>query len=192
MRHAIAEPWSVTDGTLPVEVLVVGSNLDRERSIARVLTLLLDLADPVRTSRIMETPAEGLLDRGPSFYNMAVALPWAAPTAALKSRLVAIEEATGRDRQDASRSKVSRTADIDPVLRLEPPYGPVSGWRLPSEPYARAVVLDLLAALGVGVHDPEGSGRPTPAFGIVEIPWGTSRLGSTAAVVTRAAWQQSA
>ena len=170
-----------------LEVLLVGSNLDRERSIVAVLARLLDLASPLYVSRIMETPAVGLIDNGPSFFNLAVAMPWRLPSAALKRHLNAIEESVGRNRQAVNRSTTSRTADIDQVLRLPQNRRTIRPDQLPAEPYARAVVVDLLASMGIL----DGS-CSIPEYPIVLIPWPATPLGAQATLVSRVAWLRSA
>ena len=184
MRHPRrGEPMAAT----PLEVLLVGSNLDRERSIAAILARLLDLASPLYVSRIMETPAVGLIDSGPSFYNLAVAMPWRLPGVALKRHLNAIEESVGRNRHDVNRSTKSRTADIDQVFRLPQHGRTIRPDQLPAEPYARAVVVDLLTSMGVSV----GSCSVTE-YPIVVIPWSASPLGAQATLVSRVAWRRTA
>jgi 2-amino-4-hydroxy-6-hydroxymethyldihydropteridine diphosphokinase len=178
-----AEPVAAT----PLEVLLVGSNLDRERSIVTVLARLLELGRPLYVSRIMETPAVGLVDNGPSFLNLAVAMPWRPPSDALKRHLNAIEESLGRNRRDVNRSTTSRTADIDQVLRLAHYTRAITADALPVEPYARAVVVDLLTAMGV-----IDECRDIPEYPIVVIPWAGVPLGAEATLVSRASWRRTA
>lgn len=165
---------------MATEILLIGSNVDRERSVAAVLDRLLDLAEPVRISRIVETPPVGLVDGGPSFLNLAAAIDWSDSTAALKTRLVDIEVALGRNRRDAHCWCKSRSADIDPVLRLTPGATQIDPSLLPCEQYARGVVLDLLASLGVTSGAASALSSP-----VVEIAFCGTRLGRTPAVLTR-------
>ena len=165
---------------MAIEVVLIGSNVDRERCIARVLHALLDLSGSVHVSRIVETPPIGLVDGGPAFLNVAAALPWDDETAALKQRLIAIEVALGRNRDDRRSSVKSRTADIDPVLRLESTSMYVTPESLPTEAYAREVLVEVLAHIGVRVDE-----RPVPTLPAFEIPWGDTRLGRAPATLTR-------
>jgi 2-amino-4-hydroxy-6-hydroxymethyldihydropteridine diphosphokinase len=165
---------------MAIEIVLIGSNVDRERCVARVLQALLDLSGSVHVSRIVETPPIGLVDGGSAFLNLAAALPWNDETAALKKQLIAIEVALGRDRGDRRSSVKSRTADIDPVLRLESASTHVKPDSLPTEPYAREVLLEVLAHIGVRVEE-----RPATALPAVEIPWGDMRLGRVPATLTR-------
>jgi 2-amino-4-hydroxy-6-hydroxymethyldihydropteridine diphosphokinase len=181
------QPRGESDTAAPLEVLLVGSNLDRERSIVAVLARLLELASPLYVSRIMETPAVGLIDNGPSFLNLAVAVPWRLPSAALKRHLNAIEESVGRSRRDVNRSITSRTADIDQVLRLAQHTRTIRSDQLPAEPYARAVLVDLLTSLGVIDESCE-----VPEYPTVVIPWPATPLGAQATLVSRGSWRQTA
>lgn len=165
---------------MAIEIVVIGSNVDRERSIGRILRALLDLSETVHVSRIVETLAVGLLDGGSAFLNLAAALEWKTETVALKARLIEIEIALGRDRCDRCCSQKSRTADIDPVLRLDTATRRVAADALPAELYARSVVVDVLTHLGVEVGE-----SPTLPFQAVEIPWGCTRLGRSPTTLTR-------
>ena len=165
---------------MAIEIVLIGSNVDRERCIAQVLHALLDLSGSVHVSRIVETPPIGLVDGGSAFLNLAAALPWDDETAALKKRLIAIEVALGRDRADQRSSVKSRTADIDPVLRLDSESTHVTPDALPTETYAREVLVEVLAHIGVRIDE-----RPVSTLPAVEIPWGETRLGRVPATLTR-------
>ena len=138
---------------MAIEIVLIGSNVDRERCVARVLQALLELSrvGPREPNRRNATHWTGR--RGSAFLNLAAALPWNDEPAALKKQLIAIEVALGRDRGDRCSSVKSRTADINPVLRLESASTHVKPDSLPTEPYAREVLLEVLAHIGVRVED---------------------------------------
>jgi len=169
---------------MAIEIVLIGSNVDRERCVARVLQALLELSGSVHVSRIVETPPVGLVDGGSAFLNLAAALPWDRETAELKQQLIAIEVALGRDRGDHRSSVKSRTADIDPVLRLESDSTHVTPDALPTEPYAREVLVEVLAHIGVRVD-----ASPMSTLPAVEIPWGDARLGRSPATLRRSVSQ---
>jgi 2-amino-4-hydroxy-6-hydroxymethyldihydropteridine diphosphokinase len=164
-----------------VFVVTIGSNLERERNLASAIEALLGLADPLHLSRIVETAPVGIVDGGGPFLNLAAAFDWSGGGDSLKERLIAIEVWLGRDRRDPERASKSRTADIDLVLELAAGE-PIASSALPSEPYARVVVLDLLRHLGLAAGEP----APLPETG-VELLVRSVPVGRRAATLTRAA-----
>jgi 2-amino-4-hydroxy-6-hydroxymethyldihydropteridine diphosphokinase len=136
---------------LPLRLIAVGSNLDPHLHVPAALDLLLAEAGQLWASRVVSTAPVGLVDGGPPFYNLAIAVPGEAPLDA-KAWLRPLEARLGRTRErpDANRS---RTIDLDYVATLT-----ADGLdrALPEEPYARPTVVELLRALGHGrgLHDP--------------------------------------
>ncbi len=140
-------------------VIAIGSNIDPENNIPRILRHLVDRFGGLRMSRILRTRPVGMASRR-DFLNLAVFVETDLDAAALKAACNQIETALGRNRSLPDRAHRDRPADLDILFPLRPGRKPrvrVEG------PYQRAVVDDLLAALGLG---PAPSLPPGVAVGL--------------------------
>lgn len=90
----------------------IGSNIDRERNVARGVELLREHYGELRLSPVYETRAVGF--DGENFYNLVAAFTADAPVEAINDELHRIEDRCGRDRSGPRFS--SRTLDIDLLL----------------------------------------------------------------------------
>jgi 2-amino-4-hydroxy-6-hydroxymethyldihydropteridine diphosphokinase len=97
-----------------VAYIGLGSNLgDRERTLRTAAARLGELGE-VRLSTIRETDPVGVTDQ-PKFLNAVVRLETDLPARELLERLLAIEQAQGRDRR-AEKRWGPRTLDLDLLL----------------------------------------------------------------------------
>lgn len=106
---------------------------------------------------IVETAPVGMTDGSGAFWNLAVAVPSTGSPAALQARLHDLERAAGRDRSAPGQSWRARPLDLDLLLTLD--GAPVSDADLPTEPWIRPLVIELLHHLGVAC----GAVAPSPA-----------------------------
>lgn len=137
----------------------LGANLgDREGSLRRALELL--GAEPgievTAVSAFRETDPVGYLDQ-PRFLNGACAVETDLPPRALLERLLAVEQALGRARQQEDRWG-PRTIDLDLLL-----YGEVTvdepGLTVPHPRLTeRSFALEPLLELDPDLHLPDGRG----------------------------------
>lgn len=127
-------------------IIGIGSNINPQHNVPRILTALLDLADEIQTSRIIQTAPSGMDSQRP-FLNLAASLLYPDEAAALKTRFNTIETRLGRDRAAPDSSVRDRPADLDILLQLSPDAQTIASATLPPEPYLRPVVVDLLRYL---------------------------------------------
>lgn len=125
----------------------LGSNIEPGRNFPLMLRALLRVAPAVHISRVVQTEPVGVA--GARFLNAAAAFEAAMTQAELKAYFNAVEAALGRDRADPASKSSSRTADLDILFALEATTTRVPAELLPSEPYVRPLLLELLAALGL-------------------------------------------
>lgn len=90
----------------------VGSNVDRERNIARALDLLRERFGVLQTSSVYETEPVGF--DGDPFFNLVVAFDTGAEPRAIITALHEIECRCGRDRDDERFGP--RTMDLDLLM----------------------------------------------------------------------------
>ena len=122
----------------------MGSNLDPERSIPRVLELLSERFRVVRTSSIYETDPIGPPGQ-PTFRNLSVEVETEEPPARVRAALREIEAEMGRVR--TADRYAPRAADLDLLLHGDTVLSE-EGWRLPHPQVAtEAFVLVPLAEL---------------------------------------------
>jgi 2-amino-4-hydroxy-6-hydroxymethyldihydropteridine diphosphokinase len=140
---------------MPRAYIGIGANLgDRDATIRRALELL--AAEPgievVAVSTLRETDPVGYLDQ-PRFLNGAAALETELPPRELLARLLAVEQALGRDRSSGPRFG-PRPIDLDLLLygslRLEEPELELPHPRL----HERAFVLEPLSELDPALEVP--------------------------------------
>lgn len=94
-------------------VLDLGSNIDREESLASALEHLRQKFTLLRTSSVYRTTPVGMANQ-PDFYNIAVELETDSSPEEIRATARAIEDAMGRDRTGPKFGP--RNIDIDIVL----------------------------------------------------------------------------
>ena len=129
----------------------VGSNVDRERSIAEGLRALSEQFGVLMVSSVYESEAVGF--DGDPFFNLVVGIRTRLPVFAVARRLSDIERKLGRVR--GVDRNAARTLDLDLLL-----YGgvilEVGRLRIPREDITRyAFVLEPLTEIAGHVHHPE-------------------------------------
>jgi 2-amino-4-hydroxy-6-hydroxymethyldihydropteridine diphosphokinase len=130
-------------------ILGLGSNLDPTKHVPLMLHALFELAPTLWVGRIIETAP--LAVDGPPFLNGVVSLISDRSPQELKAYCNQIEHELGRDRSDPASKVKSRTADLDILLVLSDPTSLLSIEQLPSEPYVRPILLELLTYLGIAI-----------------------------------------
>lgn len=90
----------------------VGSNVDRERNVARALELLRERFGELETSSVYETEPVGFA--GDPFFNLVVAFECDAEPRDIVAALHEIERRCGRKRDDARYGP--RTMDLDLLM----------------------------------------------------------------------------
>lgn len=133
--------------------LGLGSNIEREQSIAAGLDALEELFGELLLSAVYDSPAIGF--EGDAFLNMVVGVETQLPLAELAARLREIETAHGRP-VNATRFS-ARQLDID-ILTYGTAVGVIAGVVLPrGEILENAFVLRPLAELApAAVHPVTG------------------------------------
>ncbi len=126
----------------------LGSNIEPYQNVAKALDALLQLSPKLDVSRIIKTKAAGFQSMQ-YFLNLSVRFFSPLSSVALKSQLEKIEEALGRDRTDPNRKLKDRPADLDILFTTEAHGEKVASHLLPTEPYIRPTVIDLLQYLGM-------------------------------------------
>jgi 2-amino-4-hydroxy-6-hydroxymethyldihydropteridine diphosphokinase len=127
----------------------LGSNIAPRQHIALMLRALLQLAPTLHVGRVVETAPVGV--DGEPFLNAPVCLSSHLTPQALKAFFNATEARLGRDRADPDSKHKSRTADLDLLFGLEDGARDVPAQLLPSEPYMRPMLLELLGYLGLAI-----------------------------------------
>lgn len=134
-------------------LIAIGSNIEPEQHIPRLLEALLQLSPRLDVSPIVATTPVDVMGGG-RFLNLTACLYGRWPLDQLKAQFNALETAFGRDRLAPNSKKSGRTADLDILFPLE--GDAVDPACLPDEPYVRPMLLHLLAYLGVrGVPAPQ-------------------------------------
>lgn len=129
--------------------LSLGSNISPHHNVPRMLEALLTISPSVEVSRIVETAPVGMPPGTDPFLNLVVRIRTIRDRQGLKRELNAIERQLGRDRSDPRRSKLDRQADMDILFVVTPGDPPLDLQRLPTEPYVRPLLLELLEWLGM-------------------------------------------
>lgn len=125
--------------------LSIGSNIDREASVRKCLSMLTDAFGALECSNVYESAPVGF--DGPAFWNLVVAFNCEMTLEALRETLREIEHTCGRVRNAGS---MSRTMDIDLLL-----YGDAVAESVPRDEIERyAFVLRPLAELAPEVRHP--------------------------------------
>ncbi len=158
--------------------LGLGSNIAPHRNMPRMVQALLELAPTLHLGRIVATAPVGVV--GDAFLNTVACIELDLPAADLKRVCNALETAFGRDRGAPGSKTKSRTADIDPLFGLAPNTRVVPSELLPSEPYTRPMLLELIAALGLTTS----AETPELAPG-VRLPFHDLKLGNAPVTIMR-------
>lgn len=163
-------------------ILGVGTNLDPEKSAARIVAYLASEFGHVVFSRFYYTDPVGMTSRH-RFVNFCAFVPSELEPAACKAICVGIEVAMGRDRAHPSCKTRDRAADLDLITQLRPPASPRDLDALPIDAYLIQPFRELLSVLA-GHHPPGPAGElcpvPFPGAGL-----DTARLGEAPAAVHR-------
>jgi 2-amino-4-hydroxy-6-hydroxymethyldihydropteridine diphosphokinase len=125
----------------------VGSNIDPQRNVPRVIEALLALAPTLTLGRVIATAPVGM--SGDTFLNLPVSFLSVLTPAELKSRCNAIEIALGRDRSAPDSKVRSRPADLDILFWLDTTASTVDPQLLPTEPYMRPMTIELVHYLKI-------------------------------------------
>jgi 2-amino-4-hydroxy-6-hydroxymethyldihydropteridine diphosphokinase len=97
-------------------VIGLGSNIRPETHIPEAFAALRTHVTIRKASSVYKSPAVGLPPGSADFLNVAVELAWSGTVFELKSALVEIEQALGRQHMP-SGSWASRTIDMDILIR---------------------------------------------------------------------------
>ncbi len=136
---------------MPAIWISVGSNIERERSVAAALSAMREVFGLLRVSTLYETPAVGF--DGEPFYNLVVGAETELPAERVLRRLQEIEQANGRRRGKEKFS--ARTLDLD-LLTYGDLVGEVAGKHLPHKDILEYdFVLRPLAELAPQERHPE-------------------------------------
>ncbi len=95
-------------------VVILGSNIDKERNLPAAVRLLSGMVEIIDVSGVYETAPKGLLEQ-PRFFNAAILVHTDLTPAQLKDGpLAAVERRLGRHR--VTEKNAPRTIDLDIVL----------------------------------------------------------------------------
>lgn len=132
---------------MPLYFLSVGSNIEPEQNVPKILAHLLAISGQLNVSRIIETEPVDIASPN-KFFNLCVSLQSSLATVDLKQRLNEIEVDLGRDRTHPDRQRLNRPADIDILFSLTPQQKVIDPALLPKEPFILPLLLELINALG--------------------------------------------
>ncbi|WP_052064594.1 2-amino-4-hydroxy-6-hydroxymethyldihydropteridine diphosphokinase [Acidihalobacter prosperus] len=139
-------------------VIGIGSNIEPERNVPRIIDALLRRFGALRMSRILRTrPVDMASER--DFLNLAIYAETALTASELKDVCNGIECALGRDRCDPERARKDRVADLDILFALVPGVSAPSLTAVDGV-YFRPVVADLYGLLGLSPVAMESPGVP--------------------------------
>ena len=93
-------------------LLGIGSNIEPQTNIAKIVQLLLRQFSQLSLSRVLRIPPIGI-DSQRDFLNVVAFIETAMTEAELKTICNDIEITLGRDRLDPARKTKDRTADLD-------------------------------------------------------------------------------
>jgi 2-amino-4-hydroxy-6-hydroxymethyldihydropteridine diphosphokinase len=127
----------------PNALVAIGSNIDARCQVPWVLEQLLEHYGLIHVGRIIETEPVGMVDGSGVFLNGVVAFHTDESRLRLKERLVALEQASGRDREATNAAQRARTLDLDILC-----FGTLNNETL--EPWNADITLELLAELTLG------------------------------------------
>lgn len=101
-------------------LLGIGSNIDPQTNIAKIVWLLHRQLPRLSLSRVLKTPPIGMNSRR-DFLNVVVFIETEMKEVELKAICNDIEIALGRDRLDPTRKTKDRTADLDILTKADFP-----------------------------------------------------------------------
>jgi 2-amino-4-hydroxy-6-hydroxymethyldihydropteridine diphosphokinase len=133
----------------------LGSNVNPDINVTVMLQELFNLSEKVDVSRIIETHPVGF-ESDNNFLNLSVRIKTEENAYQLKERFNAIETKLGRDRTDINKKLKDRVADLDILFELNEQERVVKESLLPSEPYIRPTLVELIHFLGFECHVPTG------------------------------------
>jgi 2-amino-4-hydroxy-6-hydroxymethyldihydropteridine diphosphokinase len=133
----------------------LGSNVNPYINVTIMLQELLNLSEEVDVSRIIETHPVGF-ESDNNFLNLSVHIKTEENAYQLKERFNAIETKLGRDRTDINKKLQDCVADLDILFPLNEQESVVKESLLPSEPYKRPTLVELIHFLGFECNVPTG------------------------------------
>lgn len=128
-------------------VIGIGSNIEPEANVPRILFELLNRFGRVLISRILRTRPVGMASES-EFLNLAVFVQTDLSSHVIKDICNDIEQSLGRDREDPERAQKDRVADLDILFKLDPAHSDVDLEHVEGI-YFRAAVADLFSLLGL-------------------------------------------
>jgi 2-amino-4-hydroxy-6-hydroxymethyldihydropteridine diphosphokinase len=133
--------------------LALGSNLQPQANVPRMLDSLLAISPVVDISPILITPLVGIPNSRNDFLNLVVRIQISQTAQELKAYLVSEEIRLGRDRSDPSSKIKDRVADMDILFAMERGLLDAPYHLLPEECYVRPQLLSLLTYLSLNCPD---------------------------------------
>ena len=131
----------------------IGSNVDYERNVLRILAALSSLTKLLHISSIIRTAPVGMKSKN-EFLNLCVAIRSNISLEELKNITNDIEIRLGRDRRDPFRRVKDRPADLDILLSIPmDKVGKMQNILVPKQLYSALPLLELLQFLGYQYHD---------------------------------------
>ena len=161
----------------PGYLLGIGSNIDPDDNISKIIALLLDYFPELHLSRVLRIPPIGM-NSHLDFLNLVVFIETNMTEQDLKDICNDIEKTLGRDRSDPARKIKDRPADLDILTALNLPKDKSQTAAEITDEYFIYPLIDELTAYlsGVEAH-PQQSG--------VTINVGSLSFGQTATTIHR-------
>lgn len=157
----------------------IGSNIEPQDNIVRIVSELLTLFPRVLISPVIQTKPQGM-ESTRDFLNAVLFVETAMDAEILKTAFNDIEKRLGRNRADPKRKLKDRTADLDILFHQPASAERISADDLPSEAYIRPLVIILASAMGL---EPV---RPLPALTDVQtLSFGQESFGQAPAAIYR-------
>lgn len=126
--------------------LSLGSNIEPEENLWRMLDKLQEHFGNIDISRIEQTEAIGFKSKH-YFLNMCTRIRTDLDSSDLKKILIGIEEDLGRDRTQPDCKTSDRPADIDILFSVKVNEKWITDSDIPNEKYVQATFIDLARAL---------------------------------------------
>ncbi len=153
--------------------LSIGSNIEPEQNVPKILDALLNLAGELTISRILRTEPVDMRS-GNKFLNLCAAFKSPMDSVTLRKRFDRIETALGRDRSNPDRQYLDRPADVDILFFLTTTQKNIDQSLLPQEMFILPLFLELIDMLGFE--------SPVPLLPVgdgVEITLNNQRIGKS-------------
>lgn len=132
----------------------VGTNIDPQTNILRIVHELLKIASYIHMSRIIETEPVGMISHH-RFLNFTVCLDCEIANDELKACFNKIETQLGRNRHDPHSAVKDRPADLDILFVVDATEKTINSAKLPQEGYLRPTTVELLTYIGIKIEDEE-------------------------------------